>query len=183
MLLNVSYIAAANVVELLVHIILAVQQHGRLAVMYAHVRLLMLLHSEPCQCMHWSQCAFAVSLKAFILHNTHSMLSLLHRCPFLAGTQEQLLQEGQAELRAVNDHQQRQVTFVRQSFMLHFLMVAHVLCNPFAACYWHCCWLVVALQQDTVCLDKQLSPCSCHGISDHNVFNITSFLTCFHDMC
>lgn len=31
------------------------------------------------------------------------------RCPFLAGTQEAVLQEGQAELRAVNDHQQRQV--------------------------------------------------------------------------
>ncbi|DBA87750.1 hypothetical protein WJX77_004203 [Trebouxia sp. C0004] len=34
---------------------------------------------------------------------------LIERCPFLAGTSEELLQEGQAELRAVNDHQQRQV--------------------------------------------------------------------------
>lgn len=35
--------------------------------------------------------------------------ALIERCPFLAGTSEELLQEGQAELRAVNDHQQRQV--------------------------------------------------------------------------
>ncbi|DBB17843.1 hypothetical protein WJX82_008236 [Trebouxia sp. C0006] len=35
--------------------------------------------------------------------------ALIERCPFLAGTSEELLQEGQAEMRAVNDHQQRQV--------------------------------------------------------------------------
>ncbi|KAL0024265.1 hypothetical protein WJX79_000849 [Trebouxia sp. C0005] len=35
--------------------------------------------------------------------------ALIERCPFLAGTSEELLQKGQAELRAVNDHQQCQV--------------------------------------------------------------------------
>ncbi|KAA6425912.1 MAG: hypothetical protein FRX49_04287, partial [Trebouxia sp. A1-2] len=34
--------------------------------------------------------------------------ALIERCPFLAGTSEELLQKGQAELRAVNDHQQCQ---------------------------------------------------------------------------
>ena len=40
----------------------------------------------------------------------HSLDFGVCRCPFLAGTGEAVLQQGQAELRAVNDHQQRQVS-------------------------------------------------------------------------
>lgn len=43
-------------------------------------------------------------------HSASSSVFLLCRCPYLAGTQEAVLQEGQAELRAVNDHQQRQAS-------------------------------------------------------------------------
>ncbi|KAL3158276.1 hypothetical protein ABBQ38_010522 [Trebouxia sp. C0009 RCD-2024] len=40
------------------------------------------------------------------------------KCPFLASTQEAVLQEGQAELRAVNDHQQRQVQILLRLYTI-----------------------------------------------------------------
>ena len=59
-----------------------------------------------------------------------SSVYLLCRCPYLAGTQEAVLQEGQAEMRAVNDHQQRQARNLSTDCPGMLRPALHMSCSP-----------------------------------------------------